>query len=182
MNKTYIPENEPDMQSSVSQIGATMEALAATIASRRDAGEESYTYRLLNGDLDKVLKKVCEEALEVSLAAKETQMLKACSKGGEIVATDAVRPIDNSDSVDACDNSLDTHNGSIEIDKIDKVDASVDHLRYEAADVVYHLLVVLERFGISIDEFAAELNMRMTEEERPVGSIRLQEEHIRRGK
>ncbi len=24
---------------------------------------------------------------------------------------------------------------------------AVDHLRYEAADVVYHLLVVLERYG-----------------------------------
>lgn len=144
-NKTYLPEGEDALQID-SQIGATMEALAQTIAARRDAGEESYTYRLLTGDLDKLLKKVCEESLEVSLASKETQMLEAYS------ADD------------------------------DAIDASVDHLRYEAADVVYHLLVVLERFGISIDEFAAELNMRMTEQERPVGSIRLVEEHIRRGK
>ena len=64
----------------------------------------------------------------------------------------------------------------------DAIDASVDHMRYEAADVVYHLLVVLERFGVSIDEFAAELNMRMTEDERPEGAVRLLEEHIRRGK
>ncbi len=144
--KTYVSSDEASLESSVSQIGATMEALASTIAMRRNAGEESYTNRLLNGDLDKLLKKVCEESLEVSLAAKETQMLEAC---------------------DAAD---------------DAIDASVDHMRYEAADIVYHLLVVLERFGVSIDEFAAELNMRMTEDERPEGAVRLLEEHVRRGK
>jgi phosphoribosyl-ATP pyrophosphohydrolase/phosphoribosyl-ATP pyrophosphohydrolase/phosphoribosyl-AMP cyclohydrolase len=61
-------------------------------------------------------------------------------------------------------------------------DAEVDHLRYEAADVVYHLLVVLERYGIDLDEFAAELNMRMREDERPAGAVRLQPEHVKRGK
>ena len=60
--------------------------------------------------------------------------------------------------------------------------AAVDHLRYEAADVVYHLLVVLERYGVPLDEFAAELNMRMTEGERPRGGVRLYDEHVRRGK
>ena len=144
--KTYVSSDETPLEPATSQIGATMEALASTIASRQNADEESYTYRLLTGDLDKLLKKVCEESLEVSLAAKETQMLEACG------ASDA------------------------------DIDASVDHMRYEAADVVYHLLVVLERFGISIDEFAAELNMRMTEDERPIGAVRLLEEHIRRGK
>lgn len=144
--KTYVSSDESPLKPATSQIGATMEALASAIAARQNAGEESYTYRLLNGDLDKLLKKVCEESLEVSLAAKETQMLEAC--GG-------------SD---------------------DAIDASVDHMRYEAADVVYHLLVVLERFGVSIDEFAAELNMRMTEDERPEGAVRLLEEHVRRGK
>lgn len=145
-SKTYISDDEASLEPAVSQIGSTMEALASTIAARRDAGDESYTHRLLNGDLDKLLKKVCEESLEVSLAAKETQMLEACGQPD------------------------------------DEIDASVDHMRYEAADVVYHLLVVLERFGVSIDEFAAELNMRMTEDERPEGSIRLKEDHIRRGK
>lgn len=126
--KTYVPEGQ---QAPASQIGATMEALAATIAARRDAGEESYTYRLLNGNIDTVLKKVMEEAGEVALAAK---------------------------------------------------DGEPDHLRYEAADVVYHLLVVLERFGISVDEFAAELNMRMCAEERPEGAVRLYGEFVKRGK
>jgi phosphoribosyl-ATP pyrophosphohydrolase len=35
-----------------------------------------------------------------------------------------------------------------------------DHLRYEAADLVYHLMVVMERGGIGLDELAGELNAR----------------------
>ena len=37
-DKTFVPEGET---APASQIGATLEALAATIAARRDAGEES---------------------------------------------------------------------------------------------------------------------------------------------
>lgn len=36
-----------------------------------------------------------------------------------------------------------------------------DHIRYEAADLVYHLLVVLERTGVSIADLAGELDARM---------------------
>lgn len=36
-----------------------------------------------------------------------------------------------------------------------------DHLRYEAADLIYHLLVVLERYGVTLDELAGELDARM---------------------
>ena len=68
--KTYIPSGEMPPSS---QIGATFEALAATIAARREAGEESYTYRLLTGSLDGVLKKVMEEAGETALAAKDVE-------------------------------------------------------------------------------------------------------------
>ena len=35
-----------------------------------------------------------------------------------------------------------------------------DHIRYEAGDLVYHLLVTLERYGITLDELAGELNAR----------------------
>ena len=35
-----------------------------------------------------------------------------------------------------------------------------DHIRYEAADLVYHLLVTLERYGVSVDELAGELDAR----------------------
>ncbi|MGI6033190.1 MAG: phosphoribosyl-ATP diphosphatase [Coriobacteriales bacterium] len=36
-----------------------------------------------------------------------------------------------------------------------------DHIRYEMGDVLYHLLVVAERYGISLEELAGELNARM---------------------
>lgn len=35
-----------------------------------------------------------------------------------------------------------------------------DHIRYEAADLIYHLLVILERYGVSIEELAGELDAR----------------------
>lgn len=35
-----------------------------------------------------------------------------------------------------------------------------DHIRYEAADLVYHLLVTLERYGVSTEELAGELDAR----------------------
>jgi len=35
-----------------------------------------------------------------------------------------------------------------------------DHSRYEAADLLYHMLVALERSGISLAELAGELNAR----------------------
>ena len=157
-DKTYIPEGE---QVPASQIGATLESLAGTIAARRGAGEESYTFRLLTGKADEPLKKVCEEANEVGLAAKDVEaanMMLAAVSGHEA-----------------------THSGMAEA-FAKQADAACDHLRYEAADVVYHLLVVLERYGIGIDEFAAELNNRMTDEERPEGAVRLHAEHVKRGK
>ena len=40
-------------------------------------------------------------------------------------------------------------------------DADHDHIRYECGDVVYHLLVVCERWGITPEELAGELNARM---------------------
>lgn len=156
-SKTYIPEGQA---APASQIGATMEALAATIASRREAGDESYTHRLLTGPLDKPLKKVGEEALEVALAAKDVESRATSS----LAAVLAIAP-----DADSFDVALPP-----------EYDEAIDHLRYEAADVVYHLLVVLERFGISLDEFAAELNSRMTDEERPEGAVLLAPEHIKR--
>ena len=160
-DKTYLPAGETPP---ASQIGATLEALAATIAARRDAGEESYTHRLLAGPADDVLKKVMEEAGETALAAKDVESWATSS----LAATLAVAGADADDAL------------SVELPP--EYDAAVDHLRYEAADVVYHLLVALERYGIGIDEFAAELNTRMTDAERPQGAVRLHEEHVKRGK
>ena len=70
--KTYIPAGEQG-QVPASQIGATLEALAGTIHARRDAGDESYTHRLLTGNADSPLKKVVEESNEVALAAKDVE-------------------------------------------------------------------------------------------------------------
>ncbi len=70
---------------------------------------------------------------------------------------------------------------ALAVDLPPEYDAAIDHLRYEAADVVYHLLVVLERYGIGLDEFAAELNNRMTDAERPEGGVRLHEDHVKGG-
>ena len=160
-DKTYLPAGETPP---ASQIGATLEALAATIAARRDAGEESYTHRLLAGPADDVLKKVMEEAGETALAAKDVESWATSS----LAATLAVVGADVDDAL------------SVELPP--EYDAAVDHLRYEAADVVYHLLVALERYGIGLDEFAAELNTRMTDAERPQGAVCLHEEHVKRGK
>ena len=160
--KTYLPEGEAIP---VSQIGATLEALAATIAARRDAGAESYTHRLLTNSPDEVLKKVMEEAGETALAAKDVESWACSSLAASLAAA----------------------GGAVEADELAvelpaEYDVAVDHLRYEAADVVYHLLVVLERYGIGLDEFAAELNARMTDAERPQGGAKLYDNHVKRGK
>lgn len=165
LKKTYIPEGE---EAPASQIGATLQALAATIAARRGAGEESYTHRLLYGNADTLLKKVMEEAGEVALAAKDVEGL---------VALETARQGDAEGS-----EGVSGERGAAGVLAGGAADAAVDHLRYEAADVVYHLLVVLERYGVELDEFAAELNNRMTDDERPAGGARLFAEHVKRGK
>ena len=40
-------------------------------------------------------------------------------------------------------------------------DEDHDHIRYEAADLLYHLLVVLDAHGVGLSELAGELNARM---------------------
>lgn len=137
MNKTYTTEGRvPE-----SQMGAALESLAHTIHARHEAADpQSYTFRLLSGDLDDLLKKLVEEAHETTLAAKD-------------------------------------------VERGDAAPGEVDHLRYEAGDVVYHLLVLLERCGVSLDEFAAEMNTRMTEDEIALrsGVVMLKPEFVNRG-
>lgn len=89
----------------------TLQELTRVICERAGAEpSQSYTATLLKGPLDELLKKVSEEATELTLAAKD-----------------------------------DDH----------------DHIRYEAADLLYHLLVVLQRYNITTEELAGELNARM---------------------
>lgn len=40
-------------------------------------------------------------------------------------------------------------------------DRDHDHIRYEMGDVLYHLLVTAERYGVTLPELAGELNARM---------------------
>ena len=182
VEKTYIPAGEV---APASQIGATMEALAGTIAARREAGEGSYTYRLLTGSVDSVLKKVMEESGEVALAAKDVEGW-ATSSLAAAVALDAAANGTGAGAGAGAGSAGDaealTASDALSVQLPAEYGQAVDHLRYEAADVVYHLLVVLERYGISLDEFAAELNMRMAEGERPAGAVRLHDEYVRRGK
>lgn len=80
------------------------------IAGRRETPEEgSYTSYLIEQGLDKILKKVGEEATEVVIAAKNTGM---------------------------------------------------DELRSESADLVYHLLVLLQERGVPLADLLAELDGR----------------------
>ena len=145
----------------MSAIGDTLDALAATIANRREAGDASYTYRLLTGKEDDLLKKVMEEAGEVALAGKDL--------GSLLGGLEAHRKNPNVPESRVANMER-------------RVEAATSHLRYEAGDVVYHLLVLLERYGISVDDLAAELNTRMTEEERPEGAAIIEPEHVNRGK
>lgn len=88
----------------------TLKTLCATIRARRTAdADESYVAGLLHAPLDKVLKKIGEEATETVIAAKG-------GKREEII--------------------------------------------YESADLLFHLLVMLEHQGIAADEIFVELRRR----------------------
>lgn len=139
-------------------IGPCLDALAHTIESRREAGDTSYTYRLLSGTKDEAIKKVVEEAAEVALAAKDLDALLA--------------QLENQPSEPESDQTL----ASLE----SKIDSATNHLRYEIGDVIYHTLVVLTKYGISLDDLAAELNSRMTTHERPKGAKVLSPSSIQR--
>ncbi|MDR3136510.1 MAG: phosphoribosyl-ATP diphosphatase [Coriobacteriales bacterium] len=93
------------------EIATTLRRLTRTIHDRHDyQPQNSYTAKLLHGDLDYLLKKIGEESTELILAVKDNDH---------------------------------------------------DHIRYEAADLLYHLLVVLERSGVSMADLAGELDARM---------------------
>ncbi len=155
--KYFVPENQ---EKPISQIGATLDSLSHTIEARKQSGSESYTFRLLTGSTDTLVKKVMEEAAEVALAAKDIDAYTA----------QLLHQPENSEHAIAAQVDLETQR-----------EHDLDHLRYEAADVVYHLLVILSRYGISNEEFAAELNMRMKEEERHEGAALLHPEFVNRG-
>jgi len=97
-------------ESATPRFPVAMERLAATIHARRNASPDaSYTAKLLAGGVDRIGKKIGEEATEVVIAAK------------------------NDD---------------------------VNELIWETSDLLYHLLVMLESRGISLDAVGAELARR----------------------
>ena len=51
-------------------------------------------------------------------------------------------------------------------------DGDHDHVRYEAADLVYHLMVCLERQGVSLEELAGELGVRPNALTKRLGRLR----------
>jgi phosphoribosyl-ATP pyrophosphohydrolase len=94
----------------VSEIGTVLDELFGIIEARKiESPEGSYTAKLLQGPVDKLLSKVGEEATEVVIAAAQHDRTQ---------------------------------------------------LRYEAGDLVYHLLVTLAREGLTLDDLAAELAAR----------------------
>lgn len=157
-----------DEEAPVSQIGASLEALAGTIAARRGTG--SYTDTLLSGPVDAPLKKLMEEAGEVALAAKDVEGWATSAIASALVIDAQGAPAAGADDA------------TLSVALPAEYHQAVNHLRYEAADVAYHLLVVLERFGIALDDLAAELNSRMADGERPAGGAMLRPEDIERGK
>lgn len=91
-------------------VQAVLEALEGIIHTRRNADDsKSYTAQLLHDPLDRVLKKVGEEATELVLAAKGGER-------GEII--------------------------------------------HESADLLYHMLVLLVRRDIAVEDVALELSRR----------------------
>lgn len=90
--------------------GETIGRLARVIHQRNvERPANSYTVRLLEGGIDKILKKVGEEAGEVVIAAKN-------------------------------------HNP--------------EEISWEVADLLYHMMVMLEAEGVSLSEVASELEKR----------------------
>lgn len=97
-------------EAAASRIGEVLDALFATLESRKGADpESSYTARLLAAPPDKLLGKVGEEATEVVIAGAQGDR---------------------------------------------------DQLRYESADLIYHLLVLFLREGLTLDDLAEELDRR----------------------
>lgn len=92
-------------------LGGVMSQIENTLDDRlKNPVEKSYTNYLFDKGIDKILKKVGEEASEVIIAAKNN---------------------------------------------------SNDELRYEAADLVFHLLVLLKNQGMCIQDVLDELQSRM---------------------
>jgi phosphoribosyl-ATP pyrophosphohydrolase/phosphoribosyl-AMP cyclohydrolase len=128
----FDPDGAPGERTS--QGFAWLEALWSTIVARAtDRPEGSYTARLLEGGVDAIARKVTEEATEVLMAAKDDAAAEAT---GAIGATDAI--------------------GGTGTERADTKAA----LAGEAADLLYHTLVLLTERGVAASSVLNELRAR----------------------
>ena len=111
--------------------------LMQTIAARRDQpADRSYTQKLLSGGIDLVGAKIREEAAEVVDAAE--RIAAALAGTADSSADPAPEPT--------------TRGG--------KTPGTCGHLIYEAADLVYHLWVMLALHHVDVDDVRRELDRR----------------------
>jgi phosphoribosyl-ATP pyrophosphohydrolase len=108
-----------------------------TIATRRDQpADRSYTQKLLSGGIGLVGDKIREEAAEVVDAAERIAAAKAGIKlGGDTALPDPET-------------------------RVGKTPGTCGHLIYEAADLVYHLWVMLALHHVDVDDVRRELDRR----------------------
>ena len=104
--------------------GAILAQLEAVINDRKlKPTPHSYTARLLNGGVDAIGAKICEEAAELVQAARHLQKEQGSRRDGA-------------------------------------ADETPEHVVHEAADLVYHLLVMLSHCSVTLAEVEAELARR----------------------
>ena len=125
------------MQSDEGKIPDAFDRLMRTIAERRDQPtDRSYTQKLLSGGIGVVGDKIREEAAEVVDAAERI----AAAMAG--TADDPAAPIADPTT------------------RAGKTPGTCGHLIYEAADLVYHLWVMLALHRVDVDDVRRELDRR----------------------
>lgn len=125
------------MQSDEGNAPDAFDRLMQTIVARRDQpADRSYTQKLLSGGIGLVGAKIREEATEVVDAAE--RIAAAMAGTADPAATSAPDPS--------------TRAG--------KTPGTCGHLIYEAADLVYHLWVMLALHHVDVDDVRRELDRR----------------------
>lgn len=125
------------MESSNDQTGDAFDRLMQTIVARRDQpADRSYTQKLLSGGIGLVGDKIREEAAEVVDAAERI----AGAMAGAVNESDA--PIADPTT------------------RVGKTPGTCGHLIYEAADLIYHLWVMLALHRVDVDDVRRELDRR----------------------
>lgn len=119
-----------------------------TIVERRDGpADRSYTQKLLAGGVAAIGAKICEEAAEVVDAATQLESRKSESGKQEHGQRQAFG---------AEGNGPDHHDSA----SSSKEPGTSGHLVHEAADLLYHLWVLLAKHGITLNQVRRELDRR----------------------